>query len=112
LGDFRLLVLKAAGPEASVKAPIIVFVLPIILSAYVAGLAPGLVSTMLAVPASIYFILLYTEWVNLPASLHSTAAFCAQRTQESWGPMGREEQGTGPFQPLRARALVLCGSRH
>jgi hypothetical protein len=44
-----LLVLKAAGPEASVKAPIIVFVLRIILSAYVGGLAPGLVSTMLAV---------------------------------------------------------------
>jgi K+-sensing histidine kinase KdpD len=52
-----LLALKAAEREASVNAPIIVFVLPIILSAYVAGLAPRLVSTMLAVLASIYFIL-------------------------------------------------------
>jgi len=52
-----ILVLEAAGPEVPAKAPIIVFFFPIILSAYVGGLVPGLLSTALCTLASICFIL-------------------------------------------------------
>jgi PAS domain S-box-containing protein len=52
-----LLVIEAAGPEAGSNAPVIMFIVPIVLSAYVGGLAPGLVSTALVTLVSIYYIL-------------------------------------------------------
>jgi PAS domain S-box-containing protein len=50
-------VLEAAGPDVPVKTPVIVFMFPIILSAYVGGLAPGLLATALSTLAAFYFIL-------------------------------------------------------
>ncbi|HMD96803.1 MAG TPA: PAS domain S-box protein [Terriglobia bacterium] len=52
-----LLVIEALGPEASTNTPVIVFLIPIIFSAYLGGLFPGLVSTALAVLVTVYFIL-------------------------------------------------------
>jgi PAS domain S-box-containing protein len=52
-----LLLVAAGGVEVADKTPLIVFVIPIMLAAYEGGLGPGLVSTVLAVLTSIYFIL-------------------------------------------------------
>jgi PAS domain S-box-containing protein len=75
-----LLVIEAAGLEAATNAPVVVFILPIVLSAYVGGLAPGLVSTASATLVSIYFMLPpthawrvtnpvdNTKWISLSAA--------------------------------------------
>src|SRR5579863_821397 len=52
-----LLVIDALGPDAASKTPIIVFVVPIVLSAYAGGLLPGLLATVLAVVGAVYLIL-------------------------------------------------------
>ncbi len=52
-----LLVIEALGPEASSNTPVIVFIIPVIFSAYIGGLVPGLVSTTLAAGVTVYFIL-------------------------------------------------------
>jgi signal transduction histidine kinase len=52
-----LLVIEALGPEATTNTPVIVFLIPIIFSAYLGGLFPGLVSTALAAGVTVYFTL-------------------------------------------------------
>ncbi len=52
-----LLVIESLGPEATTNTPVIVFLIPIIFSAYLGGLVPGLVSTALAALVTVYFIL-------------------------------------------------------
>ena len=52
-----LVVIEALGPEASTNTPVIVFIIPIIFSAYFGGLVPGLVSTTLATLVTVYLIL-------------------------------------------------------
>jgi PAS domain S-box-containing protein len=63
-----LLALLGGGPDVPSSAPLIVFLLPIILSAYVGGLGPGLLATVLSTLASIYFILppAHSIWVRNP----------------------------------------------
>jgi PAS domain S-box-containing protein len=51
------LVLEGGGPDVSVKTPVVIFVIAIVLSAYVGGLAPGLLATVLSTLAAYYFIL-------------------------------------------------------
>jgi len=52
-----LLVIQALGAEASTNTPVIVFLIPIIFSAYLGGLVPGLVTTALATLVTVYFVL-------------------------------------------------------
>ena len=52
-----LLVVEAAARDVPGKTPVIVFVFPILLSAYVGGLAPGLLATVLSTLATFYYVL-------------------------------------------------------
>ncbi len=52
-----LLAVEGLGPDVPAKTPVIVFLIPIVLSAYVGGLASGLLSTALAVLTTAYFLL-------------------------------------------------------
>jgi PAS domain S-box-containing protein len=52
-----LLVITAGGPGITAVTPVVVFVIPVMLSAYVGGLFPGLFCTALGTLVSIYFIL-------------------------------------------------------
>jgi len=51
-----LLVLEAAGPGVSTNAPVILFLFPVMLSAYIGGLLPGLASTGLVLLAATYAV--------------------------------------------------------
>ena len=52
-----LILIQALGPEATNNPPVIVFLIPIIFSAYLGGLIPGLVSTALNTSMVVYFVL-------------------------------------------------------
>jgi PAS domain S-box-containing protein len=63
-----LLVIEALGHEASTNMPVIVFIIPIIFSAYVGGLVPGLISTALSVFVTLYFVLPPTHNMSVSSS--------------------------------------------
>ncbi|MGA2964231.1 MAG: PAS domain S-box protein [Candidatus Korobacteraceae bacterium] len=52
-----LLLVEGLGPNVPIKTPVAVFLIPILLSAYVGGLAPGLLTTALAILTTDYFLL-------------------------------------------------------
>src|ERR1017187_4020777 len=52
-----LLMVEGLGPDVPIKTPVTVFLIPIVLSAYVGGLAPGLLSTALAIASTDFFLL-------------------------------------------------------
>jgi len=56
-----LLVLEASGPRIASNAPVILFLFPVTLSAYIGGLLPGLASTALTALAAAYFVLAPTH---------------------------------------------------
>jgi len=100
-----LLVLEAGAPEVPASAPIIVFVLPVILSAYIGGLVPGLLSTALATLTSIYLVLPPThtwrvtnaadnvKWVALSAAGTLISVLMADRERLHAEQAPREVQG-------------------
>jgi PAS domain S-box-containing protein len=76
------------------KAPIIVFLFPIILSAYAGGLVPGLFSTVLSTLASIYFILppIRTWVVSSPVDNVKWISLCGAGTLISFLMARKEHQ--------------------
>ena len=87
-----LLVLEASGPSVSGNAPVILFMFPVMLSAYIGGLLPGLGSTALAVLAANYFVLppIHTWRVAQPADVVKLIALGAAGTLLSFLMADRE----------------------
>ena len=61
----------AVGFKTGQEPALILFVLPILLSAYVGGLGPGLLSTALAALATNFFFIPPRNTFSLPAGLDS-----------------------------------------
>jgi PAS domain S-box-containing protein len=91
-----LLVVEAAARGQAVNAPVIVFVLPILLSAYAGGLVPGLLSTVLSTLACVYFVLppTHTWSVASPVDDIKWIALAAAGTLISFLMGQRERPGT------------------
>jgi PAS domain S-box-containing protein len=110
-----LLVVEAASRGEPGNTPVVVFVLPILLSAYAGGLVPGLLSTVLSTLATVYFVLppLHSIGVASPVDNIKWITLAAAGTLISFL-MGRPElPGTEPLaQPSRpAGSLLLSVQR-
>ncbi len=104
-----LLVLQGLGPEGYSNAPIIIFVFPIILCAYVGGLGPGLLSTLLSTLASVYLVLApayswrianpvdNAKWISL-CGAGTLISFLMARKEQTW----REQEAKVPGGLLRS----------
>ena len=106
-----LLVVEAAARGQAVNAPVIVFVLPILLSAYAGGLVPGRLSTVLSTLACVYFVLppTHTWSVASPVDDIKWIALAAAGTLISFLMGQRERPGTealAQLQRLRRRAAA------
>ncbi len=110
-----LLVVEAAARGEPVNTPVIVFVLPILLSAYAGGLVPGLLSTVLSTLASVYFVLppLHSWSVASPVDNIKWITLAAAGTLISFLMGHRERPGTKPLaQHSRpAGSLLLSAQR-
>jgi len=74
-----LLVVEGLGPDVATKTPVVMFLIPIVVSAYVGGLGPGLLSTALAVLTTEYFLLppVHTWQVTSPTDVAKLIALAA-----------------------------------
>ena len=108
-----LLVIEAAGPESAVNAPVIVFMFPIILSAYVGGLKPGLFATVIATLAAVYFVLPPTHsWgVESPADNVKWIVLCGAGALVSFLMAHREELGQKKTAPEVGGLLLFTKRR-
>ena len=99
-----VLVLQALGPAGALNLPVIIFVFPIILSAYVGGLGPGLLSTLLSTAASVYILLppAYSwrianpidnaKWISL-CGAGTLISFLMAREEQAWLEQAAKESG-------------------
>jgi PAS domain S-box-containing protein len=101
-----LLVVEAAARGEPVNTPVVVFVLPILLSAYTGGLVPGLPSTILSTLASVYFVLppLHSWGVASPVDNIKWITLAAAGTLISFLVGRRERPGTEPLAQLSRQA--------
>lgn len=110
-----LLVVEAAARGEPVNTPVIVFVLPILLSAYAGGQVPGLLSTLLSTLATVYFVLppVNTWSVASPNDNIKWITLAATGTLMSFLMGHRERPGTEPLaQHSRpAGSLLLSAQR-
>jgi PAS domain S-box-containing protein len=109
-----LLVVEAAARGEPVNTPVIVFVLPILLSAYAGGLVPGLLSTLLSALATVYFVLppVHTWSVASPADNIKWITLAAAGTLISFLMGHREQPGTEPLaQHSRAAGSLLLSAQ-
>jgi len=110
-----LFVVEAASRGEPGNTPVIVFVLPILLSAYAGGLVPGLLSTVLSTLATIYFVLppANTWSVASPADNIKWITLAAAGTLISFLMGRRERPGTEPLaqHSRHAGSLLLTAQR-
>ena len=110
-----LLVVEAASRGEPANTPVIVFVLPILLSAYAGGLVPGLLSTVLSTLATVYFVLppLHSWSVASPVDNIKWITLAAAGTLISFLMGHRELRGSEPLaQHSRpAGSLLLSAQR-
>ena len=90
-----LLVVEAAARGEPANTPVIVFVFPILLSAYAGGRVPGLLSTVLSTLACVYFVLppVHTWSVASPADNIKWITLAAAGTLISFLMGQRERSG-------------------
>jgi PAS domain S-box-containing protein len=110
-----LLVVEAAARGEPVSTPVVVFVLPILLSAYAGGLVPGLLSTVLSTFATVYFVLPPTHsWsVASPVDDIKGITLAAAGMLISFLVGHRERPGTKPLaqRSRPAGSLLLSAQR-
>ena len=115
-----LLVVEGAARGEPVNAPVVVFVLPILLSAYAGGLVPGLLSTVLCTLATVYFVLPPThswsvaspvdniKWITLAAAGTLISFLMGQRERPGTEPLAQHSRPAGSLL-LSAQRRVQAG---
>jgi len=115
-----LLVVEAAARGEPVNTPVIVFVLPILLSAYAGGLVPGLLSTVLSTLATVFFVLPPThawsvaspadniKWITLAAAGTLISFLVGRRARPGTEPLAQHSRPAGSLL-LSAQRRVQTG---
>jgi PAS domain S-box-containing protein len=115
-----LMVVEGAARGEPVNTPVIVFVLPILLSAYAGGLVPGLLSTALSTLATVYFVLPPThawsvaspidniKWITLAAAGTLISFLMDRRARPGTEPLAQHSRSAGSLL-LSAQRRVQAG---